>query len=360
MAADPVHICGAGLAGLTAAIALARAGRKVIVHELRKHVGARFHDDLQGLENWTREGDVLDELMELGIETNFSAVPFREVVAFDPEGREYCFRSEQPMAYIVRRGPAEGTLDHGLQQQALSAGVEIRFRDACREFTEDGIVAQGPHHADAIGAGYLFATDSADGAYVALADRLAPKGYAYLLIQGGRGTLISWMYADFHQHRECLERSVAFFRANVGVELRDPQPTGGAANFQLVRSARCGNLLYPGEAAGFQDALWGFGMRFAMLSGHLAGRALLADDPALYDRLWRDRLLGLLRASAVNRFFYRRLGDRGYRALLRRIDRCLEKRPDGRRWLHNYTTPRAWMTLCAPFLRGVPVRRHHS
>ncbi len=343
-----ISISGAGPAGLAAAITLAKAGRRVIVYERYTEVGNRFHGDLQGLENWTTEGDVLDELAGLGIAANFSATPFHEVVLFDPEGQEHIYRSEKPMAYIVHRGALPGTLDIGLKEQALAAGVEIRFGETCRKLPAGGIEAGGPHGADAIGVGYLFETDLADGAYVALSNQLAPGGYAYLLIQGGRGTLMSWMYADFHNEKQYLERCLAFFQARVKLDMKNPRRTGGAANFLYPGSARKGNLLYAGESAGFQDALWGFGMRYAMLSGRLAAQALLADRPGDYDSLWRKRLGGQLRAVLVNRYFYQRLGDKGFNILLKSIDHALQHNPDGRRWLHRYTRWRLWKRLCFP------------
>jgi len=346
-----ISISGAGPAGLAAAITLAKAGRRVIVYERHAEVGSRFHDDLQGLENWTTGSDVLEELAGFGIESNFSATPFHEVTLFNPAGHEHRYHSPQPMAYIVHRGATSGTLDTGLKEQALAAGAEIRFGKTCRQLPAGGIDAGGPHGADAIGVGYLFDTELADGAYVALSNQLAPGGYAYLLIQGGRGTLMSWMYADFHHEQQYLERCLAFFRTRVKLEVNNPRRTGGAANFLYPRSARKGGLLYTGESAGFQDALWGFGMRYAMLSGCLAAQALLTAGPEDYDRLWRKRLGGLLRAALVNRYFYQRLGDRGFNNLLKGIDRALQHNPDGRRWLHRYTAMHLWKSLCFPLVK---------
>jgi len=55
--------------------------------------------------------------------------------------------------------------------------------------------------------------------------------------------------------------------------MTNPRPFGGFGNLYTGQAVRKGRLLYTGEAAGFQDALFGFGLRYAMLSGHLAARA---------------------------------------------------------------------------------------
>jgi flavin-dependent dehydrogenase len=103
-----------------------------------------------------------------------------------------------------------------------------------------------------------------------------------------------------------------------------------------------------GEAAGFQDALWGFGIRMAIVSGHLAARALVSGRPREFDRLWRERLGGLISASFANRSLYRRAGDFGYALLIRRIART-----DAREFLHRLYAPRWWKMLAGRLrLRG--------
>jgi hypothetical protein len=82
--AKALSIAGGGLAGLAAALAVVRAGGRAEVLERRRKIGARFHGDSQGRENWTAEGDVLDDLAAMGVETDFEHTPFRECVFFDP------------------------------------------------------------------------------------------------------------------------------------------------------------------------------------------------------------------------------------------------------------------------------------
>ena len=342
-----IHIVGAGPAGLTAALTAARLGRRAIVHEQRADVGGRFHGDLQGIENWTTASDVLAELEELGVRLDGDARPCREGIFYDPDGREYIYRSPEPLFYLVRRGAEIGTLDRRLKTEALAAGVEIRFRDPVSHLPQGGIVAGGPRGPDAIAVGYVFETDRSDGVYGALSERLAPHGYAYLLVSGGRGTVAACLFDDFHRERLYLERTVEFFRRRAGLRMRNAVRFGGAGNVLLPPTACHGNLLFVGEAAGFQDALWGFGMRLAMLSGSLAARAFLSGDPSAYDGMWRRRLGSLLKVSIVNRYAFARMGDRGYVRLMRSIAAA----NDARCWLRRHYAPSAGKRMLFPFAR---------
>lgn len=327
-----IEVVGAGPAGLAAALTIAKRGGRAIVFEREADVGHRFRGDFEGLENWTTHGDVLEELTSLGAEPTFDHTPYSECVFYDPQGREHPCRSSQPLFYLVRRGPGGGTLDQALKEQALAAGVEFRFDTARKYLPGGGIVAHGPVRADAIAAGYVFETDSADGAYSAASERLAPKGYAYLLVCQGRGTIASCLFDDFHNERTYVERTVEFFRQKTGIRMKNPRFFGGFGNLFPLRNARKGDMLYAGEAAGFQDALFGFGMRYALLSGHYAARALLEGGAELYNPFWKKRLGGLMDLAMINRGIFERLGDFGYTRLVQSIG----KAPDTRDWMRRY------------------------
>lgn len=342
-AAAPVSISGAGPAGLAAAMTLARAGVPTVVHEFRHDVGARFHGDFQGIENWTTPGDVLEELGELGIETRFDLVPCREAVFYGPTERESVLRSPDPLFYLVRRGPGPGTLDSGLKAAAIGCGVDLRFGERGEGVQcAPAIRAHGPRGSDAVAVGYVFDTDMSDGIFGVLSDRLAPKGYAYLLIHRGHGTIAACLFDEFDDEKRYLDRTLEFFERRAGLRMRSPRRFGGTGQFRLTRSACRDGVLLAGEAAGFQDALWGFGIRYALLSGCFAARALLSG--ADYDRLWQNRFGGLQRASVVNRYFFSRMGHPGYRWLMR----ALRRASDPRQWLRRFYAPSAWKSLWAP------------
>ncbi len=64
---ETINIIGAGPAGLTAAIVLAKHGLKARVYEMSSDVGHRLNGDFQWLENWSSEKDIKEILGNIGI-----------------------------------------------------------------------------------------------------------------------------------------------------------------------------------------------------------------------------------------------------------------------------------------------------
>jgi len=315
---SPIQIAGAGPAGLATAITLAKNGRQVVVHEARPEVGERFNGDFQGLENWTTEQNVLAWLKDLGISTQFKTVACTQCIVFDDRKRKYQLNSKEPMYYTVERGPGPGTLDNALLTQAQNLGVEVRFNSHLDHLGNNaGVLAVGPKAADAIAVGYHFETDMEDGSWAICDDNVAPQGYAYLLTANGRGTVKSCMFSGFKRQKVYVQRTVDAFQQLVGLEMKNPRPHGGSGNFRVPRSAYSGHNPLVGEQAGFQDTLWGFGMRLAIMSGVLAAQSLSKNEN--YDVLWQRELKPQMQTSVVNRALFGLLGKYGYRWFLQHI-----------------------------------------
>ena len=317
---EPVTIVGAGPAGIAAAIVLRRHGVPVRIYEKYPDVGYRLNGDFQGLENWSSERDVVELLKDIGIDINFLCVPYYggsvHVSGMDPVK----VASRRPIFYLVKRGAVPGSLDTGLRDQAMTLGAEFVFNQRVSDFPDLSIVGTGPTAADILATGMTFTTSEEDMAVAVFDDEIAPRGYAYLLVHRGFGTMASVLYGDFHREKECFAGMSEFFRREISLETRDEQRFAGFGTFFLRNSQVMRKGLYVGESAGFQDFLWGFGMRYAFLSGFLAARSIMEGTD--YDLLWKRELKPMLETSLVNRFLVERLGGIGYRYLARKLVSC--------------------------------------
>lgn len=349
---EPVNIVGAGPAGLTAAIVLRRHGIPVRVFEKAADVGHRLNGDYQGFENWSAEQHIPDLFRELSIEPNFLCAPFFEGSICAPGMAPVRVTSRRAIFYLVKRGAMPDTLDFGLKAQAQALGAELLFNREFDSAPGRTIIGTGPRGVDAIASGVTFATTHPDTALVVFDDAIAPKGYAYLLIHGGHGTAATVMYRGFDRERECFDRMRERFSAIAGVDLGSGAKFVSYANFFIPDTLVKGDRLYVGEAAGFQDCLWGFGMRYAVMSGYLAARSII--DGTDYDLLWQRELKPLLETSLVNRYLLERFGAIGYRYLVRRFAQgtpCAYLR-------HHYN--RSFFKQCLlPLARREQWRRQH-
>ena len=297
--AAPLTVVGAGPAGLAAAMRLARGDRAVRVVERHRDVGYRFHDDLQGLENWSSRTDALRRLVDLGVSTGFDYRPMHDLTVYDSRLRGTDVHNATPLFYLVRRGPGRGTLDRSLLDEAVRTGVQVCFGRTAHAAPAGAVVATGPRNPDGIVVGYRFRTTLPDQAQVLIADRIAPAGYAYLLVWDGHATVATSLFRELHTWPQALAATVEAFTSVVpGLALSDAQRFGGYGRVRAtVRYQDRAGHLFAGEAAGLQDPEWGFGLFYAIRSGHLAAECLLEqrDYPTRAQSTFdRQRVTGLV------------------------------------------------------------------
>ncbi len=148
-----------------------------------------------------------------------------------------------------------------------------------------------------------------------LDDDIAPKAYAYLLVNEGRATFATCLFKSFSNAHECFDRALKRLHETVDIDIANPKKFGGYINFFFNKSLTKDNRIhYVGENAGFQDALWGFGMRYAMQSGHLAARSIIENIS--YPDLCKTYIQPKMEASLINRWMFTRIGNKGYAAVL--------------------------------------------
>lgn len=318
-----IEVVGAGPAGLTAAIYLARMGCAATIYEEKEYVGQRFYGDFQGLENWTSDENVLETLERIGIDTkkypDLICQPYNKITIYDPNLEERIVQSVKPIFYLIQRGNAIGSFDRLLLKIAQDAGVKIIFKHRKERLEKGGIIATGPSRVNVLARGMIFKTDMEDMVTNIVDDNVAPKGYAYLIIHKGTGTLATVLYRDFKKARECFEKTVEGFNKVISLAIKDKKEFGGFGNFFFDRPVYENGIYYVGEAAGLQDCLWGFGMRYAVVSGYLAARSIIEGKD--YASIIAKELLPTQKASLINRFFYERVGNRGYSYLINRFAR---------------------------------------
>lgn len=122
---------------------------------------------------------------------------------------------------------------------------------------------------------------------------------------------------EYRRENEYFERMVRFFKDNINIDIRNERKFGCYGNFFIWDTQIHHKKLYVGESAGFQDCLWGFGMRYAILSGYLAAKSLMEELE--YDMLWKKELRPMLETSLINRYLFERFGHTGYRYLTKKF-----------------------------------------
>jgi flavin-dependent dehydrogenase len=341
MSSAPIRIAGAGPSGLAAGIHLAKAGVPVSLFEARRTVGARFIGDFQVIENISGSGDALEELRRLGLDVNFFMQPVRRGVFFGPDLRPHPVESAEPFAYFIKRGEEADSLDSGLARQAEAVGVKISYQTRLKREEAD-IIATGPSIPDGLAKQVVFSTPLPDTVWVLFDMARAPGGYAYLFVLGGRATLGCAITRDFDRIDHYFDQAVQRFSEATPFSISGGREGYSFMSFSLKKSAEVDRRLFVGEAGGFQDFLFGLGLRYALTTGHLAAESLLkksAYNPVAAVGAAQE-------ISLVNRALYEWGGNVGLSFLIRQA-----ARGDVRHYLSRWHAPRLWKRWLLPWVK---------
>lgn len=120
---------------------------------------------------------------------------------------------------------------------------------------------------------------------------------------------------NFNDARGYLEQALKTEKI-YKIKIANAKTFSGIGNFVLLNSYKEGDRLLIGERGGFQDCLFGFGMRYAFLSGYLAAQSIIQGTD--YDALIKKELLDMMKSSLVNRYLYEKLSNKGYRILIKK------------------------------------------
>jgi flavin-dependent dehydrogenase len=311
-----IKIAGAGISGLTSAINLVKRGYNAEIYEKKENIAHRFKGDFQGIENWTTGDDALELIKSYGIDLNFNITPSNSFNVCGPKRESKNFNSERTIYYLIQRGIEEGNLDNSLYNQALSCGVKIFFN--IEKLPEDiKIYATGPSKASAIILGYNFKTNYKNTHLMLCDNNLAPRGYAYLLTVNGSGTLATAFMTDKNNPNDYLEKTLKSVKDMYDIDMYDIKKFGTYGSFSSPNVYTKNDNLIVGEAAGLQDFLFGFGLRYAMLSGYLSAKCI--DENLDYKQIAESYFSNTIKASLVNRFLYEQLGNDKYDFMINRM-----------------------------------------
>ena len=312
-----VKILGAGIAGLTAAINLAKKGFNVEVHEKNSSLDKKTNN-LQFLENWTTKEDVLSYLEFLHVKTDFYYKPWHSNEFISPTLKKYSGHSKKPLMYLVKRGSVKGSIDASLAKQAASMGVNIKY-DSSMKSEEADIVDDGVHAPSFIAIGVKFKLEHDDYFAILLNNNISYKFYSYFIVNDGVGEVVVINPEGTDGLSSRLKLAVETFESLLKIDIPSKNKEFSATlSFDLPDTAKTNNCLFVGEAAGFQDALAGFGMLYAFQSGHAAAKSIIEEKN--YDELWKKGFLDMMSISHENRRLFEGLNNRSFENIISLLD----------------------------------------
>lgn len=286
-----VKILGAGVSGLTCAINLARAGFEVEVFEKQEAIGAHYPENPQMLPNWFSKKDVIEELEECGIKIIWKN-KIKEVEINFNGLKAVIYGKDKPLGYTVLRG-GKRSLEKDLEKQALEAGAKI-ITSFEGDINSD-IIATGVGQTITVGYGQVFKGDFVPTQVkVVFNSKWCPTiGYCYFFPHNKSLATVKTSKTLQDKDVDLKANLEKFKQGYLQNEIKQADflyDFGTMRSFNIPKTAKTEKgALILGEAAGFQDELFRFGMRYAIISGYLAAEAIIKGLD--YDKLWKGRFM---------------------------------------------------------------------
>lgn len=304
--AKKIHIVGAGLSGMVAAINLAREGYEVLVIEAAKQLGG-----IKGIHPSVHVTPI-DKNLYNYIGINLSpCIPGVKAggyyIKLKNNSVSLSFPSE--MFYLIERSARETSLDTFLYKEAIKYNVRFEFSNFVKNLNElppGSIIATGlhPENFEKLGIPYVRVVGyAARGKYPSpdydrysvswFGDYTIDYGYggfvndlSYILIFSTRGKE-NINLEKFKEHIYETERlkfdKWDYFEGCV--------PVSGFSNLKLFHN----NMILAGTISGMMDPALLFGIHGALVSGKIAAIAV------------SDKLKALKEFKKINRYFRRTL-----------------------------------------------------
>jgi flavin-dependent dehydrogenase len=299
-----VIVVGGSVSGLSCATFLASEGLDVLVLEKSSAIGAHVNENLQGFPFY--------EVDKVHIKIPKDK-PVKKVHIWSPDEERIELNFAEPILYLVERGPGD-SFDSYLADKAVAAGAEIRLnskvievsvgdtsfegvRTSGGEFFESKyiVAADGPVSSmrkmvgidslgiKGIGYGLKMSDVSVEALSVniILGTDVAPGGYGYVVgyPDGKYATVAICCRPKCMQTK--LKAYFGVFRnliASLLEEATEIHPFSGVVTCGDGRQTVAkGNVLFIGEAGGFQDPLFGFGMAPGIRSAKLCADIIVRD-----------------------------------------------------------------------------------
>lgn len=299
-----VIIVGGSVSGLSCATFLASEGLDVLVLEKSSAIGAHVNENLQGFPFY--------EVDKVNIEIPKDK-PVKKAHIWSPDGERIELNFAEPILYLVERGPGD-SFDSYLANKAVAAGAKIRLNSKVIEVahgntTFEGVrtsagdffrskyivAADGPVSSmrkmvgidplgiKGIGYGLKMHNVSVDALSVniALGTDVAPGGYGYVIgYPDGKSATVAICCRP-----KCMQTTLkAYFGVfrNLIVSLLEEateiHPFWGVVTCgDGTQAVAKGNVLFIGEAGGFQDPIFGFGMATGIRSARLCANIIVRD-----------------------------------------------------------------------------------